>query len=699
MLKRMAQTGEVLRYRGNKYVSRDKSLTIEGVLKVHYEGYGFLICDDRAETDVFIPARFMNYALSGDRVLATFHENKEDGRREGKVLQILDHGRTHWIGYLEQRGRSFYVLNHELVTTIEILIPRNQLKDARVGQTVAVNVTQYHGPGRPMMGEIVEVLGTPRDEKTETTAILIKHDIKRSFPGKILEEVNRIEEEIPSEEIERRVDLRHLSILTIDGIKACDFDDAVCVQKKGRFYHLYVSIADVAHYVLSGSPIDKEALSRGTSVYFPDFAIPMLPEKLSNNLCSLKPGQDRLTLTCEIKFDPEGKALEAWYYESVIKSPKRGIYDDVQTLYDGVDFAKEAYEAEVLKNLFEMKKLAELLLKNRAKRGSLDFDLPEAEVIYNKEGKITAITKAERFFSHRLIEEFMIVANVCVAELFSRLHFPFLYRIHDHPEPRNLVEFLTFLRHLGIKPPKSSIKQPKDLARLLNTIQAHPMEPLIHQVLLRSMKLALYDPDNRGHFGLNLKHYCHFTSPIRRYPDLVVHRQIKYLLRTARTKKIHLDLLQKKSDKKTGGRKKEDVFTVSTSMASRGPLKSFYSHQDVDYFGEVSSKRERKATEAEREMIHLKRALFMQDHLGEKFYGTIRRIAKFGMFVELEPYYIEGLLHVSELTDDYYRFDEKRIRFVGKGRRRKIYQVGDKIWVRVQDVSVEKRSVSLELVS
>lgn len=696
ILKELAQKGKVLRYRGNRYVSRDQSLTLEGNLKVHYEGYGFVIPDEGHGADVFVPAKYMNYALPGDKVLVTYFEKPEDKRREGRVIQVLEHGRSHWIGVLEQRGRSFYVINHDLVTSIEILIPQNQLHTARVGQMVAVKATQYPGPKRVMMGEVDEILGSPHDEEAETASILVKHEIPRSFPRQVLQEADRVSDEIPDEEIKRRVDLRALPIFTIDGITARDFDDAVYVEKKGENYHLYVSIADVAHYVLSGSVIDKEALSRGTSAYFPDFAIPMLPEKLSNNMCSLKPGQPRLTLTCEIKFDSQGKPLDAWYYESVIQSAKRGIYEDVQAFFDGTSFSVDDYDPALRRNLQSMKKLADILLTCRTKRGVLDFDFPEAEIVYDKEGSISAIKKAERFYSHRLIEEFMISANVAVAEVFSRLHLPCLYRVHDQPDHGKVDEFLSTVRHLGVKLPQSSLKGPKDFAKLLDIVEDHPMEPLIHQMLLRSMKIALYDPDNRGHFGLNLRHYCHFTSPIRRFPDLVVHRQLKHLIRTSHTKKLHLDFtLKKKSAVK---HEKENIYSIGAGLGSRGSLQSFYSEGDVGYFGEVASNRERKAMDAEREMIRLKKALFMQDHIGNKFYGTIKRIAKFGMFVELEPYYVDGLLHVSELLDDYYKYDDKRIRFKGRRNRKKIYQVGDKLWVRVKDISVEERQIKLEMV-
>lgn len=676
-LKRLSQEGKIIPQRGGRYGSLTNVPTVSGTLKAHYEGYGFVISDDPAQTDVFIPAKNMNYALPGDRVVTSVMEGRGDGKREGKILQILERGRTHWIGRFERQGKGFAVINEERQKAVEILIPGRHLKGARPGQMVVVRVTRFPASGRPMMGEVAEVLGSPRDESAETAAILVKHRIRKNFPPKVTEEVQRQPEEISEEELKRRVDLRPLPILTIDGITARDFDDAVFVEKKGLSFHLYVSIADVAHYVASGGTTDHEALERGTSTYFPDFAVPMLPEKLSNGLCSLNPGQDRLTLTAEIRFDETGQAQEAWYYESVIRSQKRGIYEEVQSFFDGASDAVEACPVPLRQSLDEMKKLAELLMVQRGRRGSIDFDLPEADIRYDKEGRISAIVKAERFFSHRLIEEFMISANVAVAELFSRLELPFLYRIHDLPDPAKVGEFLLLAKNLGVRLPSGSFKQAKDFARLLETIKTDPAEPLIHQVLLRSMRIALYSPENRGHFGLNLKTYCHFTSPIRRYPDLVVHRQLKFLLHGSKTGKIHL------------------VFGRGVTLPPSS-LRSFYNHRDVEYFGDQSSKREREAMEAEREMLKLKQALFMQDHVGDKFFGTIRRVAKFGLFVELEPHFVEGLLHVSDLTDDYYRFDDKRLRFVGTGKKRKIYQVGDKIRVTVRDVSVENRQISLE---
>ncbi len=682
LLKKIAEEGRLIRHRGNRYGLAETGQTVSGTFRLHPQGFGFVLPDDPHEKDVFIPARYVGEALPSDKVLVSSFSKEDDSqRREGKVLKILERGRSHWVGRLEKRGRSFYVINEEYKRPIEIAISAKNLHGGRSGQTVVARILQYPQRGLPFMGEVVSVLGEPCQESTETSALLIKYHIQQDFPRPVLDEVGRFPDQIPTEEYEKRVDLRSKPVLTIDGLTARDFDDAICVEKRDRGYHLYVSIADVAHYVLSGSLADQEALNRGTSVYFPDFAVPMLPEKLSNNLCSLKAGEDRLSLTCEIRFNEEGVPLEAWFYESLIRSQKRGIYDEIQRFFDGVSFSEEEYPPAVRESLNHAKKLTQLSLVQRRKRGTIDFELPEAEIVYNRSGEIVAIARAKRFFSHQLIEEFMISANRAVAELFGFLKIPLLYRVHDFPDADKVQVFLDLLHDLGIKKGKDHLSKPADFIHLLDSVKKHPMELFLHQVLLRSMKMAVYDPDNRGHFGLALEDYCHFTSPIRRYPDLTVHRQLKTLLRQSAEGRIHLLLTTHKKD--------PTIF--------KKQLRSFYSHDQLVYIGDMASKRERESMEAEREMISFKRALFMQKHLHEKFFGTIRRIAKFGMFVELEPHYVEGLLHVRELHDDFYIFDEKRFRFVGRKRRRKSYSVGDRIWVVVKEVLLAQREILLAL--
>lgn len=681
----MAADGEILRSRGNRYESREGVPSLTGRLKVHAEGYGFVIPDDSGERDVFVPSRYIRPALPGDRVLVSFYQKGGEDRREGRVMQVLQRGRTHWTGCLVKKGGAYYLVNDDYSSEIEILIPSKKLMGGRIGQLVDVRVTHYPTPSQPMQGEVIEVLGEPHDEEAEVAAILSKNDIHRSFPKDVQDEMSRLTQKIIEEDLKGRVDLRALPFLTIDGVSARDFDDAVYVEKHGKMYRLFVSIADVSHYVHLGGPTDQEASGRGTSVYFPDFSIPMLPAALSNDRCSLRPGEDRLTLTCEMLFDGAGRSLEAAYYESIIKSQKRGIYGDIQGYFDGDPFVADSMGPELKVSLSSMRELASHLLNERKRRGSLDFDLPEVEVLYDQSGRMKEIVRAKRFFSHRLIEEFMIAANVAVAELFVRMEIPLLFRVHDDPDQLKISDFLNLMRNLGIKVSADHLRRPKDLSKFLEEMSSHPAEAFIHQTLLRSMKVAYYDPGNRGHFGLNLKNYCHFTSPIRRYPDLVVHRQLKAVLAQASQKKMTLRF----------NKKGPQVLAKFKKSAVKGG--GMYRFDDLGHIGEATSRRERSAMEAEREMIQLKRALYMQDYIGEKFFGSIRRVTKFGMFVELEPHFVEGLLHVRDMKDDYYRFDDKRLQLTGRSKRHKKFKVGDKIWVSVKDVSLDRREVSLGL--
>lgn len=666
-----------------------KSNQITGKIKIHRDGYGFVLCDNRTEPDVFIPARYIGAALPMDRVLVEV-DRRRYPKVEGKIIQVLERGRTLWTGILHQRGKQYCVINEDFANELVIQVPNDGLKGAQVGDYVTVQVTHFPETSGKMAGLIQESLGTPLSEKAETAAILAKHFISTEFPEAVEAESNAIPDTIPQSAVKGRVDLRHLPIMTIDGVTARDFDDAVAVEKRGSSYHLWVAIADVSHYVRPNTPLDREAFKRGTSVYLPDFAVPMLPEKLSNGLCSLKPGEDRLTLVCEMRFSAGGVLEEAWYYEAVIRSQKRGIYEEVQNFYDGTPSMGDEYSAELRKSLHTMKDLAHLLMSERTKRGSIDFDLPEAQIVYGKEGKIEAIVQANRVFTHRLIEEFMIAANVAVATLFGQRGVVIPYRVHERPDPLKLQDFGNFIQHIGVSRPKDALYDPKDFSRFLETVTDHPMAGIIHQLLLRSMKVAFYGPENRGHFGLSLKNYCHFTSPIRRYPDLIVHRQLRTLLRQSQSEKIHLTF-ENLSRKPRGAmpQKQKD---------KKGPAENrLYEFDEIDSIGTLSSQREREAMEAEREAKDLKFVFFMKDHVGEKFYGTIRRITKFGMFVGLDPHLVDGLLHVSDMDDDYYEFDELRMELKGRKRQKKSYRVGDKLWVRVADVSISERITKLEM--
>lgn len=679
LLKEMAQEQLILRYRGSRYGTIEGLNTIKGRLKLHYEGYGFVIPEEAGQTDVFIPAKYRGLALPDDVVLVAPMEPKEGGRREGRILQIVSRGRSQWIGVLEQWGREHVVVCRDFSFDIDILV-EGSLMGAKVEQMVVVAVTQYADDQSPMKGKIVEVLGWEMEEETLEAGIMVKHSIPRVFPQKVLDAAAELQEG----KLEgHRVDLREKCFVTIDGRYARDFDDAVYIEKNKENFILYVSIADVAHYVEAGSILDVEAYARSTSTYFPDFVVPMLPEKLSNELCSLRPGEDKMTLTCQMEFNDLGEMLSAQYYESCIHSHHRGIYEEVQEFLDKK--SQQKLEKDVSKTLQTLEQLAHLLITQRKLRGGLDFDLPEAEVIYNEEGEITSISKATRVFSHRLIEEMMISANVAVASLFMANHVPAPYRVHDAPDGMKIDEFVTFAKGLGIKIPMTQPRKPKQMAEVLKRLSGHPMEGFLHQMFLRSMKIARYDVENIGHFGLNLENYTHFTSPIRRYPDLLVHRQLKAMIARDAQGMVKYKFNQKSS----AGHKKKDQWKGKPKIYSTAELATMANH---------CSLREQDSTQAEREMLDLKRMVFMQDHLGEVFHGIVKRITKFGVFVELCPYFVDGLLHVRDL-DGYYEFDESQMVLRmsrQRGREEKVIHLGDPMTVKVADLSYEKSQIILE---
>lgn len=687
-LKDLSDEGLILNVRGKRYgVPSESAKTLTGSIKLHQQGYGFVMPDNKGEKDVFIPARFVGTALPHDHVLISYEE-KSDGRREGKVLDVLKRGRTQWTGILRKRGAGYFVLNQDYDFDLEIDVTNTKLNNAKVGERVLVNVSDYgDSKNLHLKGEIMDVLGAGFDEKSDVLALLYKHNIRQDFPSQVLREVASKPQVVTEDDIAGRVDLRLWPIMTIDGINAKDFDDAITVKADKNGFILYVSIADVAHYVERGSLLDQEALLRGTSVYFPDFCIPMLPEKISNHLCSLKPGEDRLTLTCEIHYTARGVMKDAYYYESVIRSRKRGIYEDIQNFYDGKFMQGEIIDldSEIKRSLVDMKKLALVLMKKREERGALDFDLPAAEIVYDHKGEMTAIVQSKRFFSHRLIEEFMIAANVAVATLFAENNIPQIYRIHDRPDPQKVLDFVHFCKNMGLKISPKELAEPKAVSNFLHSIRKNPMEALMHQMLLRSMKWAKYDSNNVGHYGLSLVNYTHFTSPIRRYPDLLVHRQLKKWINQAPDRKLHFSF----SGKKTSARKGPGGAKVNFS--------TFASEEVLAKLGDQCSRKERDAMEAEREMLDYKRTVFMQQHVDEKFFGTVKRITKFGLFVELEPHYVDGLLSLSELKDDYYEFDEKRLRLVGRRNKNRVYKVGDKLWVKVKEASISQRKIILSL--
>lgn len=684
-LKSLAESGKIMRLKGGRYQSLHAAKLIKGTLKMHHDGYGFVLPETMDQTDIFVPRPKMGGALPDDRVMVRITHEKADGRREGMIEEVLERGRKMWVGQLQEIGSQYVVVVSDYRDDIRIHV--RQLMRARVGEIVAVGLAKDLKPSDELAGEIIRVLGVAHSEEVAYSKVMVEHGLAEGFPEEVVDQAQSIHVQLTEQDLKNRIDLRDKEFLTIDGLTARDFDDAVYAETKGDSIHLYVAIADVSHYVVKDSLLDREAAHRGTSTYFPDRVLPMLPEQLSNNLCSLKPGEDRLTLTCEMRFTAQGILREAWIYESVIHSKKRGIYEEVQNYFDGVRENGHGYEGALCQSLDTLHKLAELLMVHRKKRGSLDFDLPEALVVYDHAGKIRAIVRAKRFFSHRLVEECMIAANIAVACAARALNIPIPYRVHNDPDPVKLTDFMSLVRHLGFVCPQS-LKEPKEVAEFLHTILDHPLETLLHQVLLRSMKVAVYTAEPNRHYGLNLLNYCHFTSPIRRYPDLIVHSQLKSCLEKFANKKIHVLIEQHRDGsyepKKTG------------PAAKMAPV---YNTLEIDRIAKQASERERNSMEAERKILAYKQAQFIQDHMGEVFVGVIRRVTKYGVGVELEPHFVEGFLHVRTLPG-YFEFDEKRLRLVLKrGKKGVILNVGQRIRVKVMNVLLDSRSIELSFES
>lgn len=674
-LRTLVREGKIIEGRDQRYAARDENRVLKGVVKLHADGFGFLIPEDKTKADVFLPARALNFAMNGDTVLIESFPGR-DGRYEGRVIQVVSRVNQMVVGTLKKMGDQHFVAFRDVRLGIdEIYVPKKNLGKAAVGDFVAVKILQYPGHGIMAIGEIVNVIGVEIDEKTLKEAALIQHGIPRKFPDAVHHDVQRLPSEVEDALPPGRTDLRHLPIITIDGVTAKDFDDAVCVERRGKGFVLWVSIADVSEYVPVGSALDKEAYRRGTSTYLPDECVPMLPEKLSNGLCSLNPAVPRYTLTAEIHYNGDAEFTHALYYKSLIKSAKRATYDEVQAYYDGTP-TTGVFDPEVRKSLDVMKLLAEALMKKSEERGTMGFDLPEAEFIFNSEGKVALIRKRQRFFAHKLIEQFMIAANVAVAQYFTTRNLPLLYRIHEEPDPNKVQTFLHMIGEIGLGRFVHGF-HPADFFR---AISGQRLEAYLQSSFLRSLKQAVYSPDNAGHYGLALKDYGHFTSPIRRYPDLTVHRQLRSVLNQAPNGVVRLDRADLKKEPR------------------RAPIKTCYSYPDLVTIGNSSSKREREAMEAEREVSDIKRAFFMKSHLHEKFNGIVTRVNKFGLNVELDPHFVEGFLPVSAMKDDYYAFEEKKLRYFGRRSKRAI-SIGDRLLVEVAEIDAQTSRINLELVS
>jgi ribonuclease R len=672
-LRAMERDGQLVFTRRQCYALPEKLEIVKGYVIGHKDGYGWVRPEGTSgkDEDILLPYHQMRTLIHGDYVLVQPSGTDKKGRKEGRLVRILEQRTDQIVGrFFFEQGFSYVVPDDSRIHH-DILIPNELRGTARMGNVVVIEITDRGSRSRGMMGQVIEVLGENMAPGMETKIAIRTHQIPHVWPDAVEQQIKQFGEDVPEEAKLNRVDLRDLPLVTIDGEDARDFDDAVyCEAKKGGGWRLWVAIADVSYYVRTDSPLDKEAIQRGNSVYFPSQVVPMLPEVLSNGLCSLNPQVDRLCMVCEMTISAAGKLSGYKHYEAVMNSHARLTYNKVHAILELDDVElRERYQA-LVPHLEELYNLYKVLKAARDERGAIEFETVETKFIFNPDRKIERIEPVERNDAHKIIEECMILANIASASLVEKAKEPALYRIHDTPGELKLTGFRDFLGELGLELSGGLEPSPTDYANLMKQVINRPDHELIQTMLLRSMKQAVYSPDNAGHFGLALKRYAHFTSPIRRYPDLLLHRAIKYLI----AKHQH------------------------TNQDRRTPSGGYhYSFDDMDYYGEQCSMTERRADDATREVSDWLKCEYMQDHVGEELEGVIANVTGFGFFVRLTDYHIDGLVHISSLANDYYQFDPIGQRLIGESFG-SIYRLGDAVKVKVAAVNLDERHIDFELV-
>jgi ribonuclease R len=645
---------------------------IKGYVIGHKDGHGWVRPEGsmNKDNDVLLPHHQMRTLLHGDFVLVQPSGTDKRGRKEGRLVRVLEERKTQVVGRFFMEYGYAYVVADDSRISQDILIPNEHRGGARMGNVVVVEVTDRGSRSRGMMGQVVEVLGENMAPGMETQIAIRTHQIPHEWPEEVEKQVKQFGEFVPEEAKEGRVDLRDLPLVTIDGEDARDFDDAVyCERKKSGGWRLWVAIADVSYYVRPNTPLDKEAIVRGNSVYFPSQVVPMLPEVLSNGLCSLNPQVDRLCMVCEMTISDTGKLSGYKHYEAVMNSHARLTYNKVSDILEGNEELRERYSA-VAPHLHELHNMYQVLKRARDNRGAIEFETVETKFIFNADRKIDRIEPVVRNDAHKIIEECMILANIASASLVEKAKEPSLYRVHETPGEERLQGFRDFLSELGLDLSGGLEPSPTDYAELIKKIGERQDKELIQTMLLRSMKQAVYNADNAGHFGLALKRYAHFTSPIRRYPDLLLHRAIKYLI-------------AKQEGRNT------DRWTPTGGY--------HYSFDDMDYYGEQCSMTERRADDATRDVADWLKCEYMQDHVGEELDGVIANVTGFGFFVRLTELHIDGLVHISSLANDYYQFDPIGQRLIGESFGA-IYRLGDAVKVKVLSVNLDDKKIDFELV-
>ena len=664
MLVNLEQKGHIIRSRSNRYGLPENMNLVRGKFIGHAKGFGFVAPETEGMDDIFIPPHEVNGAMNGDSVLVKVTGSSSGDRREGTVTRVVERKTSKVVGtYQANKGFGFVVTDDKKLP-MDIFIGKGDSLDAVDGHKVVAEITEWPSDTKSATGMITQILGHRNDPGVDILSIIHKHGIEVEFPQEVLDQANKISDEVLESELVNRRDLREETIVTIDGADAKDLDDAISVVKNDDgTYTLSVHISDVSHYVQENTPLDAEAYERGTSVYLTDRVIPMLPHKLSNGICSLNPHVDRLTLSCEMKIDGNGKVIHHEIFESVIRTTERMTYTDVYKILEEQDEELRTKYAHIVPMLKNMAALAKILKQKRTDRGAIDFDFKESKILVDENGWPSEIVIMERTVSEKLIEEFMLAANETIAEHFHWMQVPFIYRIHEDPKEEKLQRFFEFLTNFGIVVKGAGNKvHPRALQEIVESIAGLPEETVISTMLLRSMQQAKYLDESLGHFGLSTEFYTHFTSPIRRYPDLIVHRLIRtYLL-----------------EKDTSGP------TIAHWEARMREI------------AEHTSERERRSVEAERDTESLKKAQYMLDKIGEEFEGVISSVTNFGMFVELENT-IEGLVHVSMMTDDYYRFDDRQMMMIGE-RSAKQFRLGDEVTVKVTAVKPEESTIDFQIV-
>ncbi len=659
-LQAMERAGQIVRNRRDAYGVAHKMGLIRGRVTAHPDGFGFLVPEEGGE-DLFLAPRQMKTLMHGDRAIVRVAGFDRQGRPEGALVEILERANQKVVGRLHVESKVAFLVPDNRRLVHEFLVPPEDVGGASSGQIVVAEITEYPQEWRQPLVKVVEVLGDHMAPGMEIDVAARSYQLPTEWPAEVLAETERLGTKVAKRDKEGRKDLRDLPLVTIDGADARDFDDAVFCERRRSGWRLIVAIADVSAYVRTDSALDQSAQERGTSVYFPGRVVPMLPEALSNGLCSLNPKVDRLCMVCEMSIDAEGKIIRSKFYSGLMRSAARLTYDEVAGMLIDADPGLIKKHRDVLAHLQELYALYQVLAAARRRRGAIDFETTETKIQFDKEGKIDRIVPLVRNDAHRIIEECMIAANVATARFLRRHKMPFLYRIHEQPDNEKLTDVRSFLAELGLKLAGGEKPTAKNFATLMRKIRDRPDRHLIETVLLRSLKQAQYSPDNVGHFGLAHEHYAHFTSPIRRYPDLLVHRAIRHVLEKGRVNEFA------------------------------------YDHNRMVALGDHCSMTERRADEAVRDAEDWLKCEFMLDRVGEAFDGLITGVASFGFFVELQSIYAQGLVHVSSLANDYYHFDAPKHRLVGE-RSGQTFRLADPVRVRVVRVDLDDRKIDFELV-